>query len=278
MITFCISTYNNLEYLKIAVDSVRKNSYYKNSPFIIHAENCTDGTNEWLEENPEKYNLEYYIDKNDNPKGIGGGMNFCADKVKTEYIMFLHSDFYVTPNWDKALMDTHNKYPNEKLWINSHRVEPQMFPNSQSRPGTVVVPKDVFGAYYNDFNPNLFDGYAKQFTSENDFEIPKGEGVSGLIKKEHWDEIGGNDPLFAPSSYDDMDLFLRMLQSGFRFILPTTSLIWHFGARGSHRLEENNGKTSERQIRAEQLNIKKWISKWGSPPTFDRYGMINGLQ
>ena len=278
MITFCISTYNNLEYLKIAVDSVRKNSFYKDAPFIIHAENCTDGTNEWLKENSEKYNLEYYLDKNDNPKGIGGGMNFCADRVETDYIMFLHSDFYVTPNWDKALMDTHNKYPNEKLWVNSHRVEPQMFPNSQSRPGTVVVAKETFGAYHNDFKSVLFDKYAELFTSENDFEIPKGEGVSGLIKKEHWDEIGGNDTLFAPASYDDMDLFLRMLQNGFRFILPTTSLVWHFGARGSHRLEENDGKTSERQIKAEQVNIQKWVSKWGSPPTFDEYGMINGIR
>ena len=278
MITFCISTYNNLEYLKIAVDSVRKNSYYKDSPFIIHAENCTDGTDEWLEQNSKRYNLEYYIDKNELPIGIGGGMNFCADRVKTEYIMFLHSDFYVTPNWDKALMDTHSKYPNKKLWVNSHRLEPQMFPNSQSRPGTVVVPKDVFGAYHYDFNSELFDKYAKQFTEDNDFEIPKGEGVSGLIKKEHWDEIGGNDPLFAPASYDDMDLFLRMLQNGFRFILPTTSLVWHFGARGSHRLEENDGRTSERQIKAEQANIQKWVSKWGSPPTFDEYGMINGIR
>jgi GT2 family glycosyltransferase len=278
MITFCISTYNNLEYLKIAVDSVRKNSYYKDAPFIIHAENCTDGTNEWLMENAERYNLEYYIDKNDNPKGIGGGMNFCADRVETEYIMFLHSDFYVTPNWDKALIDTHNKYPNEKLWVNSHRVEPEMFPNSKNRPGTVFVPKDVFGAYHYDFNSELFDRYAEEFTSENDFEIPKGEGVSGLIKKEHWDEIGGNDPLFAPASYDDMDLFLRMLQNGFRFILPTTSLVWHFGARGSHRLEENDGKTSERQINSERANIQKWVSKWGSLPTFDEYGMINGVR
>jgi GT2 family glycosyltransferase len=278
MITFCISTYNNLEYLKIAVDSVRKNSYYNDAPFIIHAENCTDGTDEWLRENSEKYNLEYYLDKNNNPKGIGGGMNFCAERVQTEYIMFLHSDFYVTPNWDKALMDTHNKYPNEKLWVNSHRIEPQMFPNSQSRPGTVVVPKETFGAYHYDFNSELFDKYAEQFTSENDFEIPKGEGVSGLIKKEHWDEIGGNDPLFAPASYDDMDLFLRMLQKGFRFILPTTSLVWHFGARGSHRLEENDGRTSERQMKAEQANIQKWVSKWGSLPTFDEYGMINGVR
>ena len=278
MITFCISTYNNLEYLKIAVDSVRRNSYYKNSPFIIHAENCNDGTNEWLTENYEKYGLQCYFDKNELPIGIGGGMNYCADKVKTEYIMFLHSDFYVTPNWDKALMDTYNKYPNEKLWVNSHRVEPKMFPDSKSRPGTVVVSKDSFGAYHNDFNSELFDKYAEQFTSENNFEIPKGEGVSGLIKKEHWDEIGGNDPLFAPASCDDMDLFLRMLQSGFKFILPTTSLIWHFGARGSHRLEENNNQSSERQMRAEYANGQKWLSKWGGAPFFDEYQMIKGIE
>jgi GT2 family glycosyltransferase len=278
MITFCISTYNNLEYLKIAVDSVRKNSYYKNSPFIIHAENCTDGTDEWLQENYERYILNCYLDKNEVPLGIGGGMNFCASKVQTEYIMFLHSDFYVTPNWDKALMDTYNKYPNEKLWVNSHRVEPQMFPDSQSRPGTVVVAKETFGAYHNDFKPVLFDKYAELFTLENNFEIPKGEGVSGLIKKEHWDVIGGNDPLFAPASWDDLDLFLRMLQSGFRFILPTTSLIWHFGARGSHRLEENNNQSSERQMRAEYANGQKWLSKWGGAPFFDEYQMIKGIE
>ena len=280
-LTFCISTYNNLEYLKIAIDSVRENSYYKNSPFIIHAENCDDGTDEWLKENSDKYNLTYFIDKTilgGSVKGIGGGMNFCADNVETEYIMFLHSDFYVTKDWDKRLMDVFDKYPNEKLWVNSHRVEPQMFPNSQSRPGTIVVPKDSFGAYYNDFNSDAFDKFSKEFTTLNDVDIPKGEGVSGLIKKEHWDEIGGNDSLFSPASWDDMDLFLRMLQSGFRFVLPSKSLVWHFGARGSHRLEQNNGKTSERQRLAEQRNKHKWLSKWGSMPTFDEYGMINGLQ
>ena len=44
MITHCISTYNNLPYLKLAVESVRKYSYWKDAPFIIHAENCSDGT------------------------------------------------------------------------------------------------------------------------------------------------------------------------------------------------------------------------------------------
>jgi GT2 family glycosyltransferase len=273
-LTFCISTYNNLEYLKIAVKSVRENSHFKDAPFIIHAENCDDGTDEWLDTYGEDYNLDWYIEKNPEPVGIGGGMNFCADKVKTEYIMFLHSDFYVTKDWDLDLLKVHEKYPNEKLWVNSHRVEPQMFPNSESRWGTVVVAKELFGAYHHDFKPHIFDKWVELFKEENDFEIPKGEGVSGLLKKEYWDEIGGNDPIFAPASYEDMDLFLRMIQSGWRFILPSSSVVWHFGARGSHRLEENDGRSSERQMKSEQKNIQKWLEKWGRLPIFDEYGMI----
>jgi len=275
-ITFCISTYNNLSYLKIAIDSVRKNSYFKDAPFIIHAENCSDGTNEWLEENKEKYNLTLIIEPNNSVvKGIGGGMNICASNVKNEYIMFLHSDFYVTKDWDIEALNIFQKYPNKKLWVSSHRIEPNMFNNLNQRPGTLLVPPDYFGAYHNDFNQDIFEEWAQEFKAMNpDIEIPKGEGVSGLIKKIDWDFIEGNDPLFAPASYDDMDLFLRMLNEGYEFILTSNSLVWHFGARGSHRLEENNGQTSQRQKESEQNNIKKWLAKWGKLPIFDQYGMI----
>jgi GT2 family glycosyltransferase len=276
-LTFCISTYNNLPYLKLAIKSVRKNSYFKDAPFIIHAENCDDGTNEWLLENNEKYNLQIYIQTNETPLGIGGGMNFCAHHVKTEYIMFLHSDFYVTKNWDKSLLDMHEKYPEEKLWVNSYRIEPNMF-NSPDRFGTSLIPLDVFGAYHYDFDSDSFENWVEEFKQINEgYEIPKGEGVSGLVKKTLWDEVGGNDPRFAPTSWDDMDLFLRMLQHGVRFILPTNSVIWHFGARGSHRLEENNGQSSERQRKTEAENLKKWLEKWGKIPTFDEYGMIEKM-
>jgi GT2 family glycosyltransferase len=277
MITHCISTYNNLPYLQLAIRSVRVHSYWKKAPIIIHAENCTDGTDEWLKQNKDIFNLEYYIDKNDNPKGIGGGMNFCAERVKTEYINFLHSDFYVSPNWDLELMKVHDKFPNKKLWVNSFRIEPNMF-NDQDRPGTHFVPKDAFGAYHDDFNPRVFLNYASQLASMNDLLIPKGEGVSGLVKKEVWDETGGNDPIFAPTSWDDYDLFWRMIQNGVEFLMPTKSVVWHFGARGSHRLEENNGKTSERQSKHERINAQKFYDKWKGMPKFDQYGMICGIQ
>jgi len=276
MLTHCISTYNNLPYLKLAVESVRKNSYFKDAPFIIHAENCTDGTYQWLADNGVKYNLTVYI-KDLEPSGLGQGMNFIASKVTTQYINFLHSDFYVTENWDLELLKVHEREPAKKLWVNSFRIEPNMF-NSPTRHGTLLVDPSDFGAYANDFNKERLEEYAKEFALLNDFEIPKGEGVSGLVKKYVWDKFGGNDPLFAPTSWDDMDLFLRMKRGGVEFVMPSKSVVWHFGARGSHRLEENGGQSSERQKRAEAENVRKFYGKWNGLPTFDAYGMINGIK
>jgi len=277
-ITFCISTYNNLPYLKLAIESVRKNSYFKDAPFIIHAENCTDGTNEWLLENQDSYKLTLLIEPETiQVRGIGGGMNVCADHVETEYIMFLHSDFYVSENWDIECLQEHEKYQ-APTWVFSYRVEPDMFGNGQSRPGTIIVPKDIFGAYHDDFDAIAFEGWAKEFTKDNNIKIQKTEGVSGLIKKKDWDRIGGNDPQFSPTSWEDIDLFLRMYNEGYNFVLTTKSLVWHFGARGSHRLEENNGKSSERQIITEQINQKKFLEKWGGFPKLNNNGMIIGIQ
>lgn len=277
-ITFCISTYNNLSYLKLAIESVRKYSYFKDAPFIIHAENCDDGTNEWLHENKQKYNLSLIIEPNNSiVRGIGGGMNICAENVKTEYIMFLHSDFIVTENWDKECYDIAVNQLTPSM-VFSFRFQPDIFNEiHKQRPGTLIVPNDMFGSEYDDFNEDYFQAYAEEFKKLNNHQIPKPEGVSGLIKKDLWDSIGGNDPLFAPTSWDDMDLFLRMRNAGIQFILTTKSVVWHFAARGSHRLQENNGSSSERQRKAESENVIKWVKKWGGTPKFDEFGAIIGI-
>jgi len=274
LITFCISTFNNLHYLKLAIESVRKNSYFKNAPFIIHAENCTDGTNEWLEENKNIYDLTLIIEPNNEIiRGIGGGMNICAENVKTEYIMFLHSDFYVSENWDIECLNIFKKYPDIPMWVFSQRIQPNIF-NENTRPGTLIVPNDWFGDYYYNFDKDTFLQYASEFAQMNDFEITLGEGVSGLIRKKDWDFIGGNDPIFSPTSWEDKDLFLRMILENYKFVLTSKSVVWYFGARGSHRLEENNGKSSQRQIESENRNINNWLNKWKKMPVFNENGFI----
>lgn len=278
MITTCVSTYNTLPYLKLAIHSVRTYAHFKDMPFVVYAENCTDGTNEWLEENKERYNLEVYIEQNEVPRGIGGGMNFCADKVKTEFINFIHSDFFVSQDWDLNLYKVFEKYPNEKLWVSSHRLEPNVFNNPIGRPGTLIAPKDEFGELHSNFNEAYFIEWAKEFTTYNDFEIPKGEGVSGLIRKADWDLIGGNDGRFAPAWWEDYDLFLRMLQAGFKFILNSKSLVYHFGARSSHFPGDDFTRKSSRSVELEPLGAMRFKEKWGGMPVFDDYGMIKGVR
>ena len=113
-------------------------------PFIIHAENCDDGTDEWLEENKDKYDLEIYIDHNDKPKGIGGGMHFCVDKVKTELVNIIHADMWCAPNQDLELLKLYDGLDkNTRLIASSFRIQPKIFPRR------IVTDHDTLP---NDFN------------------------------------------------------------------------------------------------------------------------------
>ena len=184
--TICISVHNGINYLPLVVKSVRENSYDKDCPFVIYSENSDDGTNEWLEENKEKYNLDVYVETgNKVRRGIGGGMNYCADKAKTEFINFLQADIYVSRNWDKYLFECYDEMVgNDRGIVFSNRIQPDIF-NDNERPGTVFVPLDLFGAYHHDFNEEYFLDWCDEFSELNGKRIiRKAEGVSGLIKKE----------------------------------------------------------------------------------------------
>ena len=279
-ITTCISSNNNLEYLKLAIKSVRKNCYYKDMPVIVYAENCTDGTNEWLSSNT--YDVEYYIENNEIEKGIGGGMDFCVSKAKTEFVNIIHSDMWVAPNQDINLLKLYdNVSPSERLIASSFRIQPKIFPNDPDyRPGTVFVPIDTFGAYYNDFDYNLFDKWSNEFSSTNFLEVRKGGGAGFFCRTEDYKWIGGNDPLFAPASYDDMDLFIRMQLEGYTFKMISQSVVWHFSARGSHFRDEakdNFNSKSSRQKQAEHNNAQKFFNKWGQMPTHDESTFVKPI-
>ena len=275
-ITHCISSFNNLNYLKLAVKSVRENSYYKDSPLIIHAENCQDGTDEWLKENHKKDNFEYYIEKNETPRGIGGGMNFCANKVKTEFINFLHADFYVAKNWDIELLKKFDKYPNQRMIVFSHRVQPNIF-NEESRSGTIIVPMNEFGEYHHNFNKKYFLDWCEEFSKLNDFEIRKSEGVSGLIRKKDWDYIGGNDDRFAPAYWEDADLFIRMLNESYKFVLTSKSVVYHFASRASRFPDDNLTTRPVNLAEIEQRSTQRFIKKYGKLPQRDEHDFYISL-
>jgi len=277
MVTHCISTYNNLPYLRLVLASIEKNAHFKK--VFVYAENCDDGTVEYLRgikygENGDKkttLDLNYDIAYNPVSVGIGGGMNQCAMHVTTEYINFLHSDMWVTKDFDIPLLNLIKDAP--KTIASSWRVEPDIF-GGTDRMGTTVSPKEAFGFLHDNFDYTSFEDWAIEFISNNLIRFRKAEGVSFMISKSDWDLVGGNDYIFAPAAFDDHDLFLRMTALGFDFIETSESLVFHFGARGSIFRGDDLTKRHPRQTKAEQENILKWVDKWGSHPVFDQNGFI----
>ena len=275
-VTFCISTFNNFTYLTKAVESIRKYSHYKDAPFIIHAENCNDGTNEWLGENKKKYNLEVYIEQNEIPRGIGGGMNFMVDKVKTEFFKTLHSDMFVSQDWDLELLEVFNnsQWNNKPLVVSSLQVQPNIF-KENSRPGTVIVPTNEFGEYCWNFDEEHFISWSSQLKNMNDKVLPKANGGTYMMRKKDWDYLGGNDDIFAPVSFEDIDMYIRMGLEDYNCVHTTKSIIYHFAARGSHFQGQGDdlSKSSDRQVKTESKNYHKFVEKWGRPSQSNEWHM-----
>jgi glycosyltransferase involved in cell wall biosynthesis len=277
-ITTCIGTYNSLPFLKLAIQSIRDNEYFK-SPLIVFADGCTDGTNEWLLENKDKYNITTIIEPRCDNSSNGYGMNRCAQEVQTEFINFIHADMYCARNFDLALYNKIITYPEQdRVLISSYRIQPNIFHNGNEpdRPGTVMVDSKIFGVNPEDFNKDAFDQTAEQFTIDyNDLTVPKAEGCSFIIRKRDWDYIGGNDLRFKPNGYDDMDLFIRMQMENYKYETIGASVVYHFAGRGGNGffgkgIEERNESNATGEIKSGRA----FLEKWGKMPIFDGYGMV----
>ena len=274
-ITSVIPTHNNLPFLKLTVKSVKKNCYYNDMPIFIFAENCTDGTNEWLTKNADELGIEYYIETdNVEQRGIGGGIDYCVSKVKTEFVNILHSDFWVAPNQDIELLKLFDEFPNDRLIASSFRIQPNIFPNDpEYRPGTVFVPKDAFGAYDDDFESDSFDHWAQALMDDNDDRVRKAGGAGYFCRVEDHIWIGGNDPRFEPMYWEDKDLFMRMQMEGYKFIMTSKSVVWHFTSRTSRfpdgTKELDNNKRPPHLVEWERRATQRFIEKWGRLPQED---------
>ena len=279
LLTHCISTYNSLEFLKLAVKSVRKNSYYTNAPFIIFADGCTDGTNEWLEANQNNYDLTLVIEPRCEDSSNGYGMNRVAEFVTTKYINFLHADMYVAPNFDKALVDLIDSQDESvRSIVSSYRIQPNIFHNGQEpdRPGTVMIDPQLFGDMPNNFDIKSFEETAISFQIDyQNLSVPKAEGCSFIIRKTDWDFIGGNDLRFKPNGYDDMDLFLRMRMQGFKYETIGASVVFHFAGRGGNGFfGKGLDSRNESNETGEAKSATEFYIKWGKMPVYDEYGMV----
>lgn len=92
MLSIIIPTHNRLSFLKELFCSI-KNQNYKNIEVIIVADACTDGTNEYLEQQELLETWRYFI--NETSLNAGGSRRRGFLESSGEYVTFIDDDDYL---------------------------------------------------------------------------------------------------------------------------------------------------------------------------------------
>jgi GT2 family glycosyltransferase len=247
-----IPTWNNLDYLKLCVESIRKNSSF-NHQIILHINEGIDGTKEWAEK--EKID---YTHSTENV-GICIGVNAAAQLALADYIVYMNDDMYVCQNWDKYLFEEIEQQKDDLFFFSSTLIEPKFTKNS-----CVLAPFN-FGNNPQDFEEEKLLEYCKTNNSKDWYGAT---WPPNIISRKNWNLVGGFSIEFSPGMYSDPDFSMKLWQLGIRnFKGVGKSLVYHFMSKSTSKLKKNKNRKGR----------KIFLDKWEiTPKVFYKYYLKMG--
>lgn len=240
-----IPSWNNLDYLKCCIESIRKNSRYPHQ-LIVHVNEGKDGTLAWIKEQGIDYT---YSEEN---VGVCYGFNSPAALAKTDYILLSDDDYYFAPDWDYFLLEEIQKLDHIYFCISGTMIE-----HSPTQYSSMIAPYN-FGKTVNEFDEERF---LKEYKS---FPFADWNGTNWyplVLHKTIWNLIGGLSTEFTPGMGSDPDMMMKLWQCGVRYYKGVSrSRVYHFTSRSTARVKKNDGN-------------KQFLLKWGLSKStfFDMY-------
>ncbi len=248
MFSIIIPTWNNLQFIKLCVDSIRKNSAFSHQ-VILHINDGSDGTLEWAKEQGIDFT---HTTQN---AGICKAVNEAGGLAKMDYIMYMNDDMYVCPEWDTHLISDIKKIGTDCFMFSSTMIEPINYNNP------CVINKD-YGQTIETFNePELLKDYA----TFNKQDWQGSTWPPTLVHRKYWLITGGYSLEFSPGMSSDDDFAMKMWFAGCRIFKGIgKSRVYHFQSKSTLRVIKNNGR-------------KQFLMKWGiNQSTFNKYYICRG--
>jgi glycosyltransferase involved in cell wall biosynthesis len=244
-----IPTWNSLQYLKLCIGSIRKNSRF-NHQIIVHVNEGSDGTCEWV----KAQMFDHSWSKSN--VGVCYAFNAAATLARSDYLLLIDDDNYLLPDWDFYLWEEIQAIGHEYFAVSGTKIEPRRTFNN-----CVIAPRN-FGASPEEFKEDeLLGSY-----TEIPFDDWNGSSWYPLvIHKNLWNLVGGLSVEFTPGMYSDPDFMMKLWQAGVRYFKGVSkSRSYHFISRSVRRVKKNDGR-------------KQFLKKWGiSNSTFRRYYLHMG--
>ena len=261
-ISFIQPSRNNLKYLKWSYDSIRKNLGYIHE--ICWADDFSDdGTWEWMQE-IQKKDPNVKIHRNEGPTRLGHTILYDTlinDYATNDIVMIYHADMYACPGLDEEI----NKHIKPGVVVSGTRIEPPLHPDG---------PEKILADY--GIEPEEFDEH--QLLSDLDKFKDMGKTTEGIfapwaIYKSDFQKINGHDPLYAPQSKEDSDIFNRFVLARYDLVQTWEGFVYHMTCRGSRFADgaKRNpdgqvfmkGRETDEWLKQNHKSTRNFIRKWG---------------
>ena len=236
MFSILIPTFNNLEYLKICIKSLKKNSFYKNQ-IICHVNIGEDGTKKFLHENNIEFSFTEYN------SGICEGINKAAKLSKFQYYLYAHDDFYFCPEWDLILFNEVKKIGHKKFYLS----------------GTMMNEGQISFNCGN--TPDVFDEnkFLKEYKNFNYYNFQGSTWAPSLVHSDVWNKVGGLSEEYFPGTGSDPDFNVKLWNLGIRIFKGINDFkVYHFG---STVLRKKKKSISKKNYGSKGAKI--FLLKWG---------------
>ena len=250
---------NNLKYLRWSYDSIRKNQGKHEVEICVADDASTDGTWDWCLEMMDK-DPNFNALKNDGPERVGHTILYdrlVNEIAKHDICMIYHADMYLMPD---ALDHIEHKLK-DKTIVSLTRIEPPLHPDG---PEKMLMD---FGVEPEEFKEKELLEWFKDVQLHQLTKTTEGIFAPWAFYKKDFQEIGGHDPLYAPQSKEDSDIFNRFQLNGIKFVQTWGGCVYHMTCRGSRRNTVDKAKNiyedSPEWLAQNQRSTKNFIRKWG---------------
>ncbi len=234
MFSVVIPTWNNLGYLKLCVESIRKHSRFDHE-IIIHINDGSDGTLEWVKEQGIKYS---HTAKN---VGVCLAVNRLVANASHDWVLYMNDDMVACPGWDTALAQSIESAGTDLALFFATLIQ------ADSGGNPYIVARN-FGAGPQDFDEAKM---LREYLSDERGDIDGADLQPTLFHRNWWMMVGGYSLEFSPGMSSDDDLLMKFWVAGCRhFRIVGASRFYHFACKSTGRVRRNKGG-------------RTFIMKWG---------------
>jgi hypothetical protein len=185
--------------------------------------------------------------------------------------MIYHADMYLMPG---AIDQIEHKLK-DKTIVSLTRIEPPLHP-----PGPEKMLID-FGIEPEEFREQELLDWFKDIQLNQLTKITEGIFAPWAFYKKDFQEIGGHDPLYAPQSKEDSDIFNRFQLNGIKFRQTWGGCVYHMTCRGS-RFADGAVRNPDGEVFMKNRETDEWLTqnakatrefirKWGHFVKHDEY-------